>query len=183
MFWDGCWLALQSSGKSSVLESLVGKDILPRGTGIVTRRPLILQLVHIDPEDRRKPSDENGKDSIPASSICALDHKTLPDWGLKPFNLEYEKLINQFGLLSVDFKFTIIKLWFEKLWSRQLKLHEKSSSMCRCPTLVSASQWLCTSTESQTNLTLLFISPEPQTSGEMDVFTQVSLLCLSSWLR
>uniref|UniRef100_A0A8C7V2S1 Dynamin-1-like protein n=1 Tax=Oncorhynchus mykiss TaxID=8022 RepID=A0A8C7V2S1_ONCMY len=36
----------QSSGKSSVLESLVGKDMLPRGTGVVTRRPLILQLVH-----------------------------------------------------------------------------------------------------------------------------------------
>ncbi|XP_017261432.1 dynamin-1-like protein isoform X3 [Kryptolebias marmoratus] len=49
----------QSSGKSSVLESLVGRDILPRGTGIVTRRPLILQLVHIDPEDRRKTSEEN----------------------------------------------------------------------------------------------------------------------------
>ncbi|KAF3688617.1 Dynamin-1-like protein [Channa argus] len=52
----------QSSGKSSVLESLVGRDILPRGTGIVTRRPLILQLVHIDPEDRRKISEENGID-------------------------------------------------------------------------------------------------------------------------
>ncbi|XP_044049050.1 dynamin-1-like protein isoform X1 [Siniperca chuatsi] len=49
----------QSSGKSSVLENLVGRDILPRGTGIVTRRPLILQLVHIDPEDRRKTSEEN----------------------------------------------------------------------------------------------------------------------------
>ncbi|VDP03991.1 unnamed protein product [Soboliphyme baturini] len=35
----------QSSGKSSVLESLVGKDFLPRGSGIVTRRPLILQLI------------------------------------------------------------------------------------------------------------------------------------------
>eukprot|EP01047_Picozoa_sp_COSAG01_P081164 COSAG01_NODE_16068_length_1273_cov_1.274276_1_plen_405_part_01 len=34
----------QSSGKSSVLENIVGKDFLPRGTGIVTRRPLILQL-------------------------------------------------------------------------------------------------------------------------------------------
>ncbi|KAG8012787.1 Dynamin-1-like protein [Nibea albiflora] len=50
----------QSSGKSSVLESLVGRDILPRGTGIVTRRPLILQLVHIDSEDRRKTNEENG---------------------------------------------------------------------------------------------------------------------------
>jgi GTP-binding protein EngB required for normal cell division len=35
----------QSAGKSSVLESIVGRDFLPRGTGIVTRRPLILQLV------------------------------------------------------------------------------------------------------------------------------------------
>ncbi|XP_072567858.1 dynamin-1-like protein isoform X1 [Paramormyrops kingsleyae] len=52
----------QSSGKSSVLESLVGRDLLPRGTGIVTRRPLILQLVHVDPEDRRK-TDENDASS------------------------------------------------------------------------------------------------------------------------
>ncbi|KAI5454515.1 vacuolar protein sorting-associated protein 1 [Naganishia albida] len=36
----------QSSGKSSVLENIVGRDFLPRGTGIVTRRPLILQLIH-----------------------------------------------------------------------------------------------------------------------------------------
>lgn len=35
----------QSSGKSSVLESLVGQSFLPRGSGIATRRPLILQLV------------------------------------------------------------------------------------------------------------------------------------------
>ena len=47
----------QSSGKSSVLENIgwcllvilmtVGRDFLPRGTGIVTRRPLILQLVNL----------------------------------------------------------------------------------------------------------------------------------------
>ncbi|XP_076310808.1 dynamin related protein 1 isoform X2 [Tachypleus tridentatus] len=41
----------QSSGKSSVLESLVGRDFLPRGAGIVTRRPLILQLVHVPQND------------------------------------------------------------------------------------------------------------------------------------
>lgn len=34
----------QSSGKSSVLEAIVGRSFLPRGSGIVTRRPLILQL-------------------------------------------------------------------------------------------------------------------------------------------
>ncbi|KRX41708.1 Dynamin, partial [Trichinella murrelli] len=36
----------QSAGKSSVLEAFVGKDFLPRGSGIVTRRPLVLQLIH-----------------------------------------------------------------------------------------------------------------------------------------
>ncbi|XP_075581266.1 dynamin-2 isoform X8 [Pelecanus crispus] len=35
----------QSAGKSSVLENFVGRDFLPRGSGIVTRRPLILQLI------------------------------------------------------------------------------------------------------------------------------------------
>lgn len=36
----------QSSGKSSVLENIVGREFLPRGTGIVTRRPLVLQLIN-----------------------------------------------------------------------------------------------------------------------------------------
>ncbi|KAB1254350.1 Dynamin-1-like protein [Camelus dromedarius] len=53
-----CVFCFQSSGKSSVLESLVGRDLLPRGTGIVTRRPLILQLVHVSPEDKRKTTGE-----------------------------------------------------------------------------------------------------------------------------
>ena len=35
----------QSSGKSSVLENIVGRDFLPRGSGIVTPCPLVLQLV------------------------------------------------------------------------------------------------------------------------------------------
>lgn len=35
----------QSSGKSSVLEALVGRDFLPRGSEICTRRPLVLQLL------------------------------------------------------------------------------------------------------------------------------------------
>ena len=39
-------LGTQSSGKSSVLESIVGLDFLPRGDGVVTRRPLELRLNH-----------------------------------------------------------------------------------------------------------------------------------------
>ncbi|XP_048481571.1 dynamin isoform X4 [Plutella xylostella] len=40
----------QSAGKSSVLENFVGRDFLPRGSGIVTRRPLILQLINANAE-------------------------------------------------------------------------------------------------------------------------------------
>ncbi|KAM0067099.1 putative dynamin stalk domain, Dynamin superfamily [Helianthus debilis subsp. tardiflorus] len=40
----------QSSGKSSVLEALVGRDFLPRGSDIGTRRPLVVHL-------KRKPAD------------------------------------------------------------------------------------------------------------------------------
>ena len=37
----------QSTGKSSVLEHIVGRDFLPRGNDIVTRRPLVLQLYNV----------------------------------------------------------------------------------------------------------------------------------------
>ncbi|XP_023225471.1 dynamin-like isoform X2 [Centruroides sculpturatus] len=40
----------QSAGKSSVLENFVGRDFLPRGSGIVTRRPLVLQLFNSNTE-------------------------------------------------------------------------------------------------------------------------------------
>ena len=43
-----CSLGTQSAGKSSVLESIVGLDFLPRGDGVVTRRPLELRLCHIN---------------------------------------------------------------------------------------------------------------------------------------
>ncbi|XP_068241852.1 dynamin-1-like protein isoform X5 [Palaemon carinicauda] len=50
----------QSSGKSSVLESLVGRSFLPRGIGIVTRRPLVLQLVYTSRDDNQYRSAETG---------------------------------------------------------------------------------------------------------------------------
>jgi len=60
--YDGC--SLQSSGKSSVIESLVGRSFLPRGTGIVTRRPLVLQLIYCPKEDRERRTAEEGDDFI-----------------------------------------------------------------------------------------------------------------------
>ncbi|KAI4160703.1 MAG: hypothetical protein L6R39_000162 [Caloplaca ligustica] len=56
----------QSSGKSSVLENIVGRDFLPRGSGIVTRRPLILQLINIPSERDDKP--DNDEVHIPHTS-------------------------------------------------------------------------------------------------------------------
>ncbi|EHK98866.1 putative Dynamin-related protein DNM1 [Glarea lozoyensis 74030] len=50
----------QSSGKSSVLENIVGRDFLPRGSGIVTRRPLILQLINVPTEDEDSPEPHTG---------------------------------------------------------------------------------------------------------------------------
>ncbi len=49
----------QSSGKSSVLESIVGRDFLPRGNGIVTRCPLVLNLKRIS--DQSSSDQESGK--------------------------------------------------------------------------------------------------------------------------
>lgn len=49
-----CVLGTQSAGKSSVLESIVGMDFLPRGEGLCTRRPLELRLNHV-PESEGKP--------------------------------------------------------------------------------------------------------------------------------
>ncbi|XP_060050615.1 dynamin-1-like protein isoform X2 [Erinaceus europaeus] len=71
----------QSSGKSSVLESLVGRDLLPRGTGIVTRRPLILQLVHVAPEDKRKTSgEENGVEAEEWGKFLHTKNKLYTDF-------------------------------------------------------------------------------------------------------
>jgi dynamin GTPase len=51
----------QSAGKSSVLENFVGKDFLPRGSGIVTRRPLVLQLINSQAGDYAEFSHCKGK--------------------------------------------------------------------------------------------------------------------------
>jgi dynamin 1-like protein len=53
----------QSSGKSSVLENIVGRDFLPRGQGIVTRRPLVLQLINLPTSKKKNVDDDDGSSS------------------------------------------------------------------------------------------------------------------------
>ncbi|KHN95736.1 vacuolar sorting protein 1 [Metarhizium album ARSEF 1941] len=63
----------QSSGKSSVLENIVGRDFLPRGSGIVTRRPLVLQLIN-------RPAQTNGvkRDEVSTANDKAAN---ADEWG------------------------------------------------------------------------------------------------------
>ncbi|POR37759.1 Vacuolar protein sorting-associated protein 1 [Tolypocladium paradoxum] len=63
----------QSSGKSSVLENIVGRDFLPRGSGIVTRRPLVLQLIN-------RPAQTNG---VSADEVSTANDKAAnaDEWG------------------------------------------------------------------------------------------------------
>lgn len=76
-------IGAQSAGKSSVLENIVGRDFLPRGNGIVTRRPLVLQLYSLA-SDVVVPTapTSSSKDSTLASSTPnksnVIDHN---EWG------------------------------------------------------------------------------------------------------
>ncbi|KAL9110117.1 MAG: hypothetical protein Q9227_005311 [Pyrenula ochraceoflavens] len=66
----------QSSGKSSVLENIVGRDFLPRGSGIVTRRPLVLQLIN-----RPAPAKPQAN-GVSENELKKLDGEAnLDEWG------------------------------------------------------------------------------------------------------
>eukprot|EP01084_Bolivina_argentea_P062150 113644_1 len=63
----------QSVGKSSVLENIVGRDFLPRGSDIVTRRPLILQLFNTSHLNKLSNSDDSKREE--------KDNKNNLTWG------------------------------------------------------------------------------------------------------
>lgn len=67
----------QSSGKSSVLENIVGRDFLPRGTGIVTRRPLVLQLINRRPGVKKSDEDK----LITLTEEGDASENNLEEWG------------------------------------------------------------------------------------------------------
>jgi len=75
----------QSSGKSSVLENIVGRDFLPRGSGIVTRRPLILQLINIPGS-----SDESGDKSESNAVEAAAEHLEFGEFLHQPNRRFYD---------------------------------------------------------------------------------------------
>ena len=84
----------QSSGKISVLENVVGRDFLPRGTGIVTRRPLVLQLYHNAGVALR--DDDAGSSSSPSSANAASANAAEP--------MEYGEFLHPRGQKFFDFE-------------------------------------------------------------------------------
>lgn len=76
----------QSSGKSSVLENIVGRDFLPRGSGIVTRRPLVLQLINRPGKGQAGGvaafSENSEKKLISTNSTTSTDKtEEVEEWG------------------------------------------------------------------------------------------------------
>ncbi|AAS51390.2 ACR164Cp [Eremothecium gossypii ATCC 10895] len=70
----------QSSGKSSVLESIVGRDFLPKGSNMVTRRPIELTLVN-----------------TPSGSETTADFPTHRIYNLKDFR-EVKRILMELNL-------------------------------------------------------------------------------------
>lgn len=64
----------QSSGKSSVLESIIGREILPRGTGLITRRPLIIQMNKLEIKNNNIGDNKEKKDFIYNSERVEFNH-------------------------------------------------------------------------------------------------------------
>ncbi|KAG9315063.1 P-loop containing nucleoside triphosphate hydrolase protein [Chiua virens] len=75
----------QSSGKSSVLEAIVGHEFLPKGNNMVTRRPIELTLIHTPPKGNGDPPEEYGEfPALGLGKITDFAHiqQTLTDLNL-----------------------------------------------------------------------------------------------------
>ncbi|KAI0648960.1 P-loop containing nucleoside triphosphate hydrolase protein [Trametes meyenii] len=74
----------QSSGKSSVLEAIVGHEFLPKGNNMVTRRPIELTLIHT-PAEPGKPAQEFGE--FPALGLGKISDFSVIQRTLTDLNL------------------------------------------------------------------------------------------------
>lgn len=75
----------QSSGKSSVLEAIVGHEFLPKGFNMVTRRPIELTLVNTANNDTNKDQTEYGE--FPALGLGRITDFTQIQRTLTDLNL------------------------------------------------------------------------------------------------
>lgn len=77
----------QSSGKSSVLDNVIGRSFLPRGSGTVTRRPLVLMMQQCASDEYAEFSHLPGQRFTADAQICAaIEKATLDVCGPKGFS-------------------------------------------------------------------------------------------------
>ncbi|THH14106.1 hypothetical protein EW146_g6178 [Bondarzewia mesenterica] len=71
----------QSSGKSSVLEAIVGHEFLPKGNNMVTRRPIELTLIHTPATNGSPPAEYGEFPGLGLGKIADFSHiqQTLTD--------------------------------------------------------------------------------------------------------
>lgn len=77
-----CVVGSQSSGKSSLLEAIVGLDFLPRGSDVVTRMPLELRLIRIKRstgQDEPKPFALFGKNKDRIDDMTSIKNRILKE--------------------------------------------------------------------------------------------------------
>jgi len=104
----------QSSGKSSVLESIVGKSFLPRGTGIVTRTPLVIQMIKYTEETRKSMLKSNNiKDTENVKEWAEFLH--IPNLFYIDFDLVRKEIENKTNSLAgtnkgISFKSIVLKI-------------------------------------------------------------------------
>lgn len=103
-----CVVGSQSSGKSSVLEAIVGRDFLPRGQGIVTRRPLVLQLIHLESPPPEGEPQEYG------------EFAHLPGQIFSDFDAICEEIINETDRVTGSGKNVSPKPISLRLWSNKV---------------------------------------------------------------
>ncbi|PWN54214.1 hypothetical protein IE53DRAFT_383239 [Violaceomyces palustris] len=118
----------QSSGKSSVLETIVGKDFLPRGSGIVTRRPLVLQLVHtpVSAEQQRprklQSNGDEGEDALLGSNGSGSRTPTYGEYG--EF-LHLDKRFTDFGEIRREIENETFRVAGQNKGVSKLPIHLK----------------------------------------------------------
>ncbi|GAA5833624.1 hypothetical protein JCM5353_006595 [Sporobolomyces roseus] len=110
----------QSAGKSSVLETIVGRDFLPRGSGIVTRRPLVLQLVHTPP-----PLSQD------SSSSSSHSQPTNPSFNTNSYDSGKPQEYGEF--LHIDKRFYDFKEIRKEIESETLRVAGGNKGISRLP--------------------------------------------------
>jgi dynamin 1-like protein len=90
-----------------VLESIVGRSFLPRGTGIVTRRPLVLQLFNTGGDNDDVAGEEEGGERKAASEdeSVTLRRKQRDRTASSDQQEEWGEFIHQPGKRYTDFSY------------------------------------------------------------------------------